>query len=67
VNLRVNSPAGQNNTAAEMTRVKALTSKMLLAELVYTLTGTNDPRAIPPDKILTCVQLTQFSSWQTSG
>ncbi|HDH1559972.1 TPA: hypothetical protein PIU59_005331, partial [Klebsiella quasipneumoniae subsp. similipneumoniae] len=40
VNLRVNSPAGQNNTAAEMTRVKALTSKMLLAELVYTLTGT---------------------------
>ncbi|MEX4866324.1 hypothetical protein P0170_06930, partial [Klebsiella pneumoniae] len=32
--------AGQNNTAAEMTRVKALTSKMLLAELVYTLTGT---------------------------
>ena len=40
VNLRVNSPVGQNNTAAEMTRVKALTSKMLLAELVYTLTGT---------------------------
>ncbi|HCU1177600.1 TPA: hypothetical protein OUG49_000001, partial [Klebsiella pneumoniae] len=40
VNLRVNSPAGQNNTAAEMTRVKALTSKMLLAELVYTLAGT---------------------------
>lgn len=40
VNLRVNTPSGQNNTAAEMTRIKVLTSKLLLAEVVYTLTGT---------------------------
>lgn len=40
VNIRVNTPSGQNNTAAEMTRIKVLTPKLLLAEVVYTLTGT---------------------------
>lgn len=39
VNIRVNTPSGQNNTAAEMTRIKVLTPKLLLAEIVYTLTG----------------------------
>ncbi|WP_323110757.1 hypothetical protein [Klebsiella variicola] len=38
-NIRINTPAGQNNTAAEMTRVKPLNASMLRAELVITLTG----------------------------
>ncbi|MBD0761279.1 hypothetical protein HPO73_16315 [Klebsiella variicola] len=38
-NIRINTSAGQNNTAAEMTRVKPLNASMLRAELVITLTG----------------------------
>ncbi|MBQ5059947.1 hypothetical protein FD817_29295, partial [Klebsiella variicola] len=38
-NIRINTPAGQNNTAAEMTRVKPISASMLRAELVITLTG----------------------------
>lgn len=40
INIRVNTPSGQNNTAAEMTRLKKLTSTLFLAEVIYTLTGT---------------------------
>ncbi len=38
-NIRINTPSGQVNSAAEITRIKQLNAKLLLAEVIYTLTG----------------------------
>ncbi|SLS06978.1 hypothetical protein [Klebsiella pneumoniae] len=58
-NLRVNLPTGQFNNAADKVRVKKLSSTLVLAEFIYTLTGAET--AIAP-----YVQIVSSSSVRTS-